>query len=311
MEEEELHVSYPAIVYGSFDNSKIKANSKYVAEITYKVTIKENIDDEEATVPEVTLVDKTYLTVSTQYDTEYNFVFEPNGGTGSIETGKAIDEQKYTLPTSEGLTAPEGKEFDCWMVNNERKNPGQKLTAKCDMQVKALWKDITYYSATYKGAGDNVDYVVDKLVKGSEYTLVDFETTGFVAPEGKQFKGWIIGSEFYNPGDKVTMNGNLTIQAIYEDIPVDPEPSTSTTTSPVDPSTSSSSISPEPTPTPEEGGGGLSGGAIAGIVIGSVLVLGLGGFVVYWFVIAGKSFKDLGAVFAKAFEWVKNFFKKK
>ncbi len=45
--------------------------------------------------------------------------------------------------------------------------------------------------------------------------------------------------------------------------------------------------------------GGISGGAIAGIVIGSVAVLGLGGFSIFWFVIKKKSFADLIAVFKK------------
>lgn len=38
---------------------------------------------------------------------------------------------------------------------------------------------------------------------------------------------------------------------------------------------------------------GLSGGAIAGIVIGSVAVAGIGGFAIFWFVIKKKSFADL------------------
>ena len=44
---------------------------------------------------------------------------------------------------------------------------------------------------------------------------------------------------------------------------------------------------------------GLSGGQIAGIVIGSVLLAGLGGFAIFWFVIRKKSFADLIAVFRK------------
>lgn len=44
---------------------------------------------------------------------------------------------------------------------------------------------------------------------------------------------------------------------------------------------------------------GLSGGAIAGIVIGSVLVAGLGGFAVFWFVIKKKTFADFLAIFKK------------
>jgi len=44
---------------------------------------------------------------------------------------------------------------------------------------------------------------------------------------------------------------------------------------------------------------GLSGGAIAGIVIGGVVVLGVGGFALIWFVIKKKSFADLIAIFKK------------
>ena len=39
--------------------------------------------------------------------------------------------------------------------------------------------------------------------------------------------------------------------------------------------------------------GGLSGGATAGIVIGSVAVLAAAGFCAYWFVIKKKKFSDL------------------
>ena len=44
---------------------------------------------------------------------------------------------------------------------------------------------------------------------------------------------------------------------------------------------------------------GLSGGAIAGIAVGSVAVVGLGGFSIFWFVIKKKKFADLIALFKK------------
>ena len=44
---------------------------------------------------------------------------------------------------------------------------------------------------------------------------------------------------------------------------------------------------------------GLGVGAIVGIVIGSVAVVGIGGFALLWFVIKEKSFADLIAVFKK------------
>ena len=49
----------------------------------------------------------------------------------------------------------------------------------------------------------------------------------------------------------------------------------------------------------EEEPKGLSGGAIAGIVVGSIAVAGIGGFAVVWFVVKKKSFADLIAIFKK------------
>ena len=56
-------------------------------------------------------------------------------------------------------------------------------------------------------------------------------------------------------------------------------------------------------------GNSLWGGAIAGIVIGSVLLAGIGGFAIFWFAIKKKTFADLGAILKKGFTAIGNFFK--
>ena len=38
---------------------------------------------------------------------------------------------------------------------------------------------------------------------------------------------------------------------------------------------------------------GISGGQVAGIVIGSVAVAGIGGFAIFWFAVKKKAFADL------------------
>ncbi len=65
---------------------------------------------------------------------------------------------------------------------------------------------------------------------------------------------------------------------------------------PTTPSGGSGSETPEK---PDEPKDGLGTGAIVGIVVGSVVVLGLGGFALVWFVIKKKSFADLIAIFKK------------
>ena len=79
-----------------------------------------------------------------------------------------------------------------------------------------------------------------------------------------------------------TVTGETILTAVYEDMP---------------------SGGSEITPTPDKKDG-LSGGAIAGIVIGSAAVAGIGGFAVFWFAVKKKSFADLVAA-------IKGIFKKK
>lgn len=102
--------------------------------------------------------------------------------------------------------------------------------------------------------------------------------------EGKEFKGWkdesgeIVSTE---KSYKFTVSGEKTLTAVYDD---------------------KSSGGGEITPPAKKDG--LSGGQIAGIVIGSVAVAGIGGFAVLWFAVKKKSFADLIAA-------IKAFFTKK
>lgn len=82
--------------------------------------------------------------------------------------------------------------------------------------------------------------------------------------EGKVFKGWKDESGNIVSTDKsytFTVAEETTLTAVYEDAPVAKE--------------------------------GLSGGAIAGIVIGTLLFAGIGGFAIFWFAVKKKTFADL------------------
>ena len=90
--------------------------------------------------------------------------------------------------------------------------------------------------------------------------------------EGKVFKGWKDESgKIVSTKKEYTfnVNGTTTLTAVYEDAPVEKE--------------------------------GLSGGQIAGIVIGSVLLAGIGGFAIFWFAVKKKTFADLIAAIKALF----------
>lgn len=123
------------------------------------------------------------------------------------------------------------------------------------------------------------------------YTEGETVTITANAPEeGKTFKGWRDASGNIVSTDATytfTVTGEVSLTAVYEDI------------------NAGGGQPGGEQPGGEQPGGeqsektGLSGGAVAGIVIGSVAVAGVGGFSVFWFVIKKKKFADLIAIFKK------------
>ena len=105
---------------------------------------------------------------------------------------------------------------------------------------------------------------------------------GFTAPEGKEFAGWKVNGQgdLLQPGEKINVTSNIELVAQWKDkggdTPVTPD-------DPVTPNKSS----------------GLPAGAVVGIVVGSSLVVGVGGFALVWFVIKKKTWADFIALFKK------------
>ncbi|UKI49074.1 MAG: M64 family metallo-endopeptidase [Clostridium sp.] len=98
--------------------------------------------------------------------------------------------------------------------------------------------------------------------------------------EGKVFKGWQDASGKIVSTKKsytFTVNGETNLTAVYED------------------KTSGGEIVP---PAKKDG---LSGGQVAGVVIGSAAVAGIGGFAIFWFTVKKKTFADLIAAIKSLF----------
>ena len=135
----------------------------------------------------------------------------------------------------------------------------------------------------------SVEVKVEGGTGGGTYKQGDKVTVTAEDIEGKVFKGWKDESGKIVSTEKsytFTVNGETTLTAVYED---------------------KSSGGGEITPPAKKDG--LSGGAIAGIVIGSVAVAGIGGFAIFWFAVKKKTFADLGIALKKGFTAIGNFFK--
>ena len=221
----------------------------------------------------------TYLRV-----TKYGIVIVD--GTKDKEVAKAGETVTITANP-----APTGKVFDKWTCEtagvtiefaSATSSPTTFVMPAREIEIKAHFRDV--------GDAPSVEIKVNGgtgagVVKKGESITV----TANDPAEGKEFVGWqdetgkIVSTD---KSYKFTVTEGRSLTAVYED---------------------KSSGGGEITPPAKKDG--LSGGAIAGIVIGSVLLAGIGGFAVLWFAVKKKTFADLGVALKKGFTAIGNFFK--
>ena len=72
---------------------------------------------------------------------EVTISFDPNGGTGTMQSMKVKSGENFTLPECT-FTPSEGKEFAGWLAVNGNVYPaGEVVTSSIDQSFKATWKD--------------------------------------------------------------------------------------------------------------------------------------------------------------------------
>ncbi len=161
------------------------------------------------------ILDKYTVVKAIWKDIEVKVTYDSNGGSGEMKGAIQKKGTKYNL-SSNIFTAPENQEFDAWEVDGQKLAPNAEITLDKNTVVKAIWKDIEY-KVTFNG-NKGTGSMTEKLVKkGNEYEL---PANGFTAPENKIFSHWKIGNEDKNPGDKITVNGDTEVKAIWKDIKV-------------------------------------------------------------------------------------------
>ena len=159
-------------------------------------------------------------------DVKYIITFDANGGTGTMANVEVNKGQQLTLPECT-FVAPQGKEFDCWIVKRERHAVGDKVDITGNTEVFAEWKRIPVieesYTVSYSANGGTGEMASVNDVKG-DYTL---PSCSFSAPEGQEFKCWLIGNEEYQPGQVISVDQNITVVAswkVKEVLPPEPGP---------------------------------------------------------------------------------------
>ena len=161
----------------------------------------------------------------------YTVSFNANGGTGAI-ADKTEQLGGYVLPDCT-FTAPSGKQFKCWAEGSESGNqyaPSEEYNVTSNVTFYAVWETIpvTKYDVVYgigEGQGSGASESVDE---GTEITLDSYETIGMVAPNGQIFDYWSIRigtaqsaeTARKQPNEKITINADTYIIAIWKDAPI-------------------------------------------------------------------------------------------
>lgn len=179
-----------------------------------------SVNNEEKAVGDViTINDNTEITATWRdktIETHKVILVANNNIDDNIETEKEKGTE-YTLPDC-SFTAPDGQVFKAWEVAGEEKAVGDKITVNGDTEITATWKDKPNETVTVTlvANNDTDKTIVKEVKKGTEYTLPECD---FTAPDGQVFKAWKIGDKEYDPQEKITIDDETEIKAIWKENP--------------------------------------------------------------------------------------------
>lgn len=186
------------------------------------------------------------------------------GGTGE---GVFIQGASVTITANEPTI---GKKFSGWTIEGISGLDTTKTSLTFNMPANAVtatanYEDIEYTITVNGGTG------------GGTYKQGDEVTVTAEDKEGKEFVGWQDASgKIVSTQKEYTfeVKDEMVLTAVYQDK-----------------APGGGTIDGEIAPAPDKKG--LSGGQIAGIVIGSIAGVGIVGFAIFWFVVKKKSFAEL------------------
>ena len=179
------------------------------------------VGGEEKAVGETILVtSRTYVTAVWEDDPDtFTVSFYSGGGSGYMEKVKAVV-GAYTLPAN-GFTPPAGMQFKAWEVGGEEMAVGATINVAADTSVEAVWEDDPDTFAVYFDGNGSTSGHIDSVSNGSgtfTYTLPEnnWPSAGFYEPSNRYFAGWLVDGTVMQPGDTITVTGDITVKAAWE-----------------------------------------------------------------------------------------------
>ncbi len=144
--------------------------------------------------------------------------YDGNGGKGTMKEDKTLYKGDTYKVLASTFTAPENQEFDTWEIDGKKVAADTEITLTKDTVVKAIWKDVMV-DVNFDAGGGSGTMNKESVKKGSKFKL---PASGFTPPSGKEFNGWEINGKPYKAGDEITIEGDVTVKALWKDKPVPP-----------------------------------------------------------------------------------------
>lgn len=221
-EDIEVKVTYdPGDGSGAMTGATLKRGSSYkILENGFTAPENQEFDTWEidgkkvAAGTEITVTKDTVIKAIWK-DIMVNVTYDPGEGSGSMKGESLKKGSTYTLLPNRFKAPDTNMKFTGWLVGNETKQPGDKITVTENTVITAVWENIEV-KVSYDANGGEGTMAGKSLKKGSRYTLSEND---FTAPAGKEFDGWRVGSKNMKPGDTITVNEDTVIFAKWKDAP--------------------------------------------------------------------------------------------
>ena len=228
--ENENHPEKGYLLRNSNDHIKIQANSSElkIADYYYGFRTEKSILNKGENVLNFKVISKNsknnseYTLKINNGEVKYTVTFNSNGAEGTMQAQEIKKGEDFELPANE-FTAPDGQEFKAWEVDGQEYPAKAKLKINKETEVKAIWKDKTTekFTVTFNSNGAEGTMQSQEIKKGEDFELPANE---FTAPEGQEFKAWLVDGQEYPAKTKIKINKETTIKAIWQDKPIAPKP---------------------------------------------------------------------------------------
>ena len=153
--------------------------------------------------------------------TEVNVKYDANGGSGEMPRETAKKNGKFTVPACE-YAAPSNSTFKHWEVtvgqeSAVNKVPGEKVVAKEDITLKAVWEK--QINVSFNNGGEEITGVLPSGIMTSSGKTVYLPLPEFKAKnENKLFVAWgDPNHKQYKPGATFVADSDVEFTAVWKD----------------------------------------------------------------------------------------------